>query len=179
MKRWITLHPTDNIAIALHDLSAGAELTGGVLTRQPIARGLKVALRPIGEGEVILRYGERIGTAAQPIAAGALVHTNEIEASSLLEEPERHIASAVPAKPDTIEGKTFLGYIRPDGRVGTRNYIALVSTVNCSAFVVKEAARRSAELVAEYDNVDGVFPVTHARGCGLDTHSVSHERMNR
>ena len=153
---------------------------------------MKVALRDVGRGEVVFRYGCAIGVATADIPAGDLVHVHNLDAREFVSSPTSFlppVESTAPAESrastargasSPCEARTFLGFRRPDGRVGTRNYIAIVSTVNCSAFVAKEAARRaSTRLLPSFPNVDGVFAVTHSRGCGLATGSAAHDRMDR
>ena len=135
----LILHPNDDVAIARCDLAAQQELhvergdARSLHTRQPIPSGHKVALHAIATGQPVRRYGQVIGFATQPIAAGEHVHTHNLAATDF----DREYAFGVDARPVQVlppdQRRTFLGYRRPDGRVGTRNYVALISTVNCSA----------------------------------------------
>jgi altronate hydrolase len=168
----IRLHPQDNVIIALEHLAAGAPVgEGDIAAAGRIPEGHKVATRPIPEGEPILRYGETIGFAARGIAPGEHVHTH----NCLLHEFERRYefgTAVTPVVPITPQA-TFQGIVRPDGRVATRNYLAILSSVNCSATVSRHIADAFTRdpitgegLLADYPNVDGVVALTHRTGCG-------------
>jgi altronate dehydratase len=172
----IRLHPQDNVAIAKTDLPAGSRLDPGtrpgaqprISLRQPVPAGHKVALQPIDIGEPVRRYGHTIGFASQAIQPGEHVHTHNLEAADF----ERHLDTARPAQPmsplGASEGRTFLGYPRADGTVGTRNTIAIIATVNCSAHVTQQVAHHfSSEELAPFPNLDGVIALTHALGCPI------------
>jgi len=166
----IHLHPTDNVAVARVTIPAGTELRIGnrtVVTLDHIPAGHKVALRPIQPREIVQRYGQAIGRAKAPIEAGRHIHTHNLS----FEELEMHYEfpageAAVPApRPDA---PTFQGYVREDGRVGTRNYIAVVAASNCAAHTA-ELIARSFEGETLPPNVDGVVAFPHGEGCG---HSI-------
>ena len=164
----IHLHPKDNIAVARVTLSSGTQLRVdgiSVVVVDPVPAGHKVALQRIQLGDVIYRYGQRIGRAKQTIEPGRHVHTHNVsfqETEFAYEFPEGEVAfPAAPAKMPT-----FLGYAREDGRAGTRNYVAVVAASNCAA--------HTAELIAaSFDdeplppNVDGVVAFPHGEGCGM------------
>jgi altronate hydrolase len=178
----VRLRPGDNVAIACRSVAAGETVPvegGAVTVLARLSFGHKVALRDIGPGEPILKYGQVIGFASGPIAAGAHVHVHNCEVKPFARDYA--FASDVPPPPVAGEKRTFQGYRRPDGRVGTRNYVAIVSTVNCSASTSKYIAARVAErgLLREFPNVDGVLPLTHKTGCGLAYESPDHEQLNR
>lgn len=181
----VHLHPEDNVAIARQFLHPGtrirleAALGGGeIVLRFPITAGHKLALREISSGEVVRRYGQMIGFATQTIQPGDHVHIHNLA----LPEDDRAGADilqdfGVDVQPvDTIpedERRAFLGYERPDGQVGTRNYIAVISTVNCSAHTCREIAHHfTPQILQAYPNVDGVIPFTHIYGCAtrIGTH---------
>lgn len=163
----IRLHPSDNVAIARVPIPAGAELhIGGaqVVTREPIAAGHKVALRAIAPGEMVVRYGQAIGRAKCAIEAGRHVHTHNLGFEELQLDYE-FPGAETPLPVPPADGPTFQGYLREDGRAGTRNYIAVVAASNCAA--------HTAELIAgSYrgetlpPNVDGVVAFPHGEGCG-------------
>lgn len=169
----IRLHPNDNVAIAKVNLQPGTVLEVGppaqsdqVRVQRFIASGHKIALAEIGMGEVVRRYGQAIGFATRPIAAGEHVHTHNLGA----QEFARDYAFGVDAQPVTFvpenERRTFLGFRRADGRVGTRNMIAVIASVNCSAHTCREIAHYfTPERLAAYPNVDGVIALTHGSGC--------------
>ncbi len=163
------INPIDDVAILLEDGRAGAAArvrdgaTQALLA--DIARGHKVALRPIRAGEPVRRYGQVIGFATQDIAPGAHVHTHNLSLGAV----EKDYAFGVDARPVTPAGspRTFMGYVRPDGRVGTRNTVLVIATVNCAASVVRKiAAKFDDDVLAEYPNVDAVAPIVHWTGCG-------------
>ncbi|GAB0113125.1 UxaA family hydrolase [Acidisoma sp. C75] len=168
------LNARDNVAIARVEIPQGTSLPDrGLAALQRIPRGHKIALRPIPKGEPILRYGQVIGFAREDIAPGSHVHVQNCE----IHDFARDHAFGVDAKPTAyIEPRaTFQGIIRPDGRVATRNYIGILTSVNCSAGTARyiaEAFRRNpftgdAGLLADYPNVDGVVALTHKTGCGM------------
>jgi len=168
----LRLHPDDDVAIARVDLEPGAALAGfpaDLVIQQPIPAGHKVALREIAAGQPVRRYGQIIGLAGQTILPGEWVHTHNLGVAGLDRDP----AFGTDARPvrcvPEAERRTFLGYKRPDGRAGTRNYIAVLSTVNCSAHAAREIARYfTPERLAAVPNVDGVIALTHCLGCPLE-----------
>jgi len=175
----IVLHAADNVAVARVALAAGTEVArpdGSALrVRQPIAAGHKIALRAIGPGEVILKYGQTIGVASQPIEAGEHVHVHNVEMG---EAPPSEGARAEPvAAVAAGEGVTFEGYVRADGRVGTRNYIGVLSTVNCSATACKAIAQAFG--AEGLPGVDGVVAITHGSGCGMSAEGLGLELLRR
>jgi altronate hydrolase len=164
----IHLHPSDNVAIARVPVAAGQTLRVGGMEFQAktaVPAGHKVALMRIEPGENVYRYGQRIGRANRVIEAGEHIHTHNVafeEIEFAYEFPTGDIAIPAPPK-DT---RTFMGYVREDGRVGTRNYIAVVAASNCAAY--------TAELIANsFDgeslpaNIDGVVAFPHGEGCGM------------
>src|SRR5579883_2701920 len=165
----ILLNPADNIAVARVPLAAGNELRIGgqtITVRDAVPAGHKVALRAIQPGEVVHRYGQSIGRAKAAIQAGAHVHTHNLSFEELHFEYEFPAGEAPFPEPENVP--SFQGYPREDGRVGTRNYIAVVAASNCAA--------HTAELIAHsFDdetlppNVDGVVAFPHGEGCG---HSI-------
>ena len=152
---------------------------GRVEIREPIGLGHKVALADIAQGEPVRKYGQIIGFAAKAIPAGSLVHVNNLKAD--LFERDYAFATEVPVTAAAEERKTFRGYLRPDGRVGTRNYIAVISTVNCSASTSRYVADRFRDNLwrKDFPNVDGVFAVTHKGGCGLPFEGPDHQILER
>jgi galactarate dehydratase len=167
----------DNVAIVADDggLRAGARverLDGaplGLVLRDDVPQGHKVALVDIAEGAPVVRYGVVLGTALRPIAAGAWVHERllGLPAARALDGALPMATQAAPAMPP-LEGFTFEGYVNADGSVGTRNLLAISETVQCVAGVVAHAAERiRAELLPHYPNVDGVVALEHGYGCGV------------
>jgi len=168
----IRLHPDDGVVIARASLLPGAQVADGVAAAQRIPAGHKVAVRPHEVGEPIRRYGQVIGFATKPIAPGEHVHVHNCG----MGEFSRDYAYGQDAKPTEYVDRpaTFEGIRRPDGQVATRNYIGILTSVNCSAHVaglIADAFRRNpftgADPLADYPNVDGVVALTHKTGCGM------------
>jgi altronate hydrolase len=165
----IRIHPADNVVIARRQLLGGTDLPGeGVKVQGLIPPGHKVAVRAIAAGEAVRRYNQIIGTAKQAIAPGQHVHSHNLEFSSFARDYQASQGAQPTAFVDTPA--TFEGYVRADGRVATRNYIGVLTSVNCSATVARAIAdhfRRDIhpEALAAFPNVDGVVALTHGAGC--------------
>ena len=168
----IRLHPDDAVVIARTTLMPGTEVAPGVAAAQRIPAGHKVAVRPIALGGEIRRYGQIIGFATAEIAAGQHVH----EHNCGMGEFAKDYAWGVDARPTPNFDlpMSFMGIRRPDGRVATRNYIGILTSVNCSAHVagmVADVFKRNpftgADPLADFPNVDGVVALTHKTGCGM------------
>ena len=167
---YIRMHADDNVAIVANrgGLYPGAEFSCGLRLIEQIPQGHKVALADIGQGESIRRYGEVIGHAAAPIAKGswvkeALVQMPDAPSFDNLPTPN---GGAIRLPP--LEGYTFEGYRNADGSVGTRNILAISTSVQCVAGTVEFALDRiRKELLPKYPNVDDVVAITHAYGCGV------------
>jgi galactarate dehydratase len=166
----IRIHPSDNVAVVVRagGLPAGTVLADGTVLVDAVPQAHKVALGAIAKGEPIRRYDVTIGFAREDIAAGRWVH------ESLMSLPPARGLDALPVgtrvtKPaEALEGFTFEGFRNPDGSVGTRNILALTTTVQCVAGVVDFAVRRIKEhLLPRYPNVDDVVALNHAYGCGV------------
>ena len=165
----IRLHPADTVVIARDDLPAGLEIPGErVRCRTAIPRGHKLATMDMPPGAPILRYGQVIGFAAEAIAAGTHVHVHNVVLHDFAREAEA-VWEAVTPWTQATESLSFQGFRRADGRVGTRNYVAVLGTVNCSATVVRQiaAAFPDAAVQAEFPGVDGVIAITHGSGCAM------------
>lgn len=177
----IRLNAADNVAVARTDIEAGFALAGSnVVTREKVPAGYKVALRDIAKGEEILKYAVTIGFAADDLAAGTMLHNHNVE----FREFDRDYRHAQDFKPMELlpeaERATFQGFMRPDGRAGTRNFVALISTVNCSATVVHAIADHfTPERLAEFPNVDGVAAFAHALGCGMEMTGEPMDLLHR
>src|SRR5713101_2458691 len=163
----IHLNPQDNVAVARVPLAPGMDLRiDGVSIKvlDPVPAGHKIALAPIRQGEIVLRYGQVIGRAKRPIEPGNHIHTQNLAYEELeltYEFPSGEIP--YPAAPAKVP--TFMGYMREDGRVGTRNYIAVVAASNCAAHTAEMIAG-SFESALLPPNIDGVVAFPHGDGCG-------------
>lgn len=174
----IRLHPEDNVDIALADLLAGAESLG-VRAAERVARGHKMANRAIRAGENIRRYGQIIGAATQDIGAGAHVHVHNIAMADHAQDYA--FASEARPLPPATETRSFMGYRRADGGAGTRNYLGVLTSVNCSGSVARfiaEAAERT-EWFKALTNVDGIVPIAHASGCGMSGSDEGYATLMR
>ncbi len=177
----VHLHPSDNVCIATRTLPAGHEVATGsshVTLTGEVKFGHKIALQPIARGEPIVRYGQTIGFASESIDAGDWVHVHNVDAAAFSRDYE--YATEIPADPTPIVGRTFQGYRRADGRAGTRNYIAILSSVNCSASVSRFIADRfDKQLLKQYPNIDGILPLTYKGGCGMEFDGEDHRQLAR
>jgi galactarate dehydratase len=166
----IRMDERDNVAIIGNDggLPAGTELPGGVVLREKVPQAHKVALVDLPTGTAVLRYGVVIGTTQRDVPAGSWVHERLLQMPPARELHGLPMATvkAPPAEP--LEGHTFEGYRNADGSVGTRNILAISTTVQCVAGVLDFAIQRiKAELLPQYPNVDDVVGLEHAYGCGV------------
>jgi altronate hydrolase len=180
MARTIRLTDADNIVLAIDALSAGDQVST-VTATQRVPRGHKMALQPIGKDAAIVKYGQVIGFAREDIAPGTWVHEHNV----YLHAFDRDYQFGVDARPTRYiapeQRRTFQGFRRASGKYGTRNYIAVLTSVNCSAtasrFIADEVNRSG--ILDDYPNVDGVISLVHGTGCGLDTHGEAYELLKR
>jgi len=166
----IRMHERDNVAIVANDggLAAGTALVSGLVLKDRVPQGHKVALADIGAGAPVLRYGIAIGHAAQDIAAGSWVHERLLKMPDARSLDGLPIATVKPAPPPPLQGYSFEGYRNADGSVGTRNILAITQTVQCVAGVTHFAVQRiKAELLPRFPNVDDVVALEHGYGCGV------------
>ncbi len=169
----VLLHPRDDIAIAKTHLPSGTVIMAPaeqgqreLRVRKLIPSGHKLALREIAVGEAVRRYGQVIGFATQTIAPGEHVHSHNLGVQDFARDYAFGVDVQEVAYVPAAERRSFMGYRRADGRVGTRNYISVISSVNCSAHTCREIARAfTPERLAPYPNVDGVIALTHLSGC--------------
>lgn len=177
----VYLHPRDNVAVAARSLAAGTEISAGghqVRLGEPVKLGHKIALKPLAAGEAVVKYGQIIGFTTEAIAAGTWLHTHNVTAGQF--QRDYAAATEIPPEPAPISGRTFQGYRRPDGKAGTRNYVAIISNVNCSASVSKYVARKfGPEILKQFPNVDGVLAFSHGAGCGMPFRGEFHNLLNR
>ena len=173
----IILNENDNIVIALENMNAGQYLKQFALTIDaPILSGQKIAKIDISENSPIYKYGTIIGFADSNILKGQVLTNSNVIFKEFIREHD-YCAKYQPTRfVNASSERSFMGFKRDDGRVGTRNYIAVVSTVNCSATVVHEiAAYFTNEKLKNYSNIDGVAAFSHSTGCGME---LSGEPMN-
>jgi altronate hydrolase len=172
----LRLHPNDDVVIARRQLVSGTTIAEEKVTVSGLVPpGHKLAVRPIAKGAPVRRYNQIIGFATREIRPGEHGHLHNMGIGAEHGAFARDYAFCADAKPTVYvpQPRTFRGIVRADGRVATRNYIGILSTVNCSATVVRAIAdqfRRDVlhEGLAEYPNVDGVVALTHGTGCGMD-----------
>jgi arabinonate dehydratase len=178
--RTIRLHASDNLLVAVGPLLPGV-VVEGVTVSARIGRGHKLAIRRIAAGEPVRKFGQIIGFAAREIAPGEWLHEHNVAMRDFERAYEPGV-DAKPVEPVPAEGRaTFQGYRRSDGKVGTRNYVGILTSVNCSASVAKfiaEEVRRSG-LLADCPNVDGVIPLVHGGGCALDVKGEGYDILAR
>ena len=176
----IRLSNRDNVVIALRDLDAGSDIEEvGVPLVNSVPRGHKIAVRQISKGESVYRYGQIIGEAKADIAPGEHVHVQNLGMGAH-QQDYRYGADCVPL-PKIAETRSFQGYHRADGKVGTRNYVGILTTVNCSGSVARfiaEAAEK-AGLLDRFPNVDGVVPIVHSTGCGMSGSNEGYQALFR
>ena len=175
------LDPSDSVGVARRNLAAGERIAGegargDIVVAERVPVGHKVALADIAAGARVRKYAQLIGVARAPIAAGAHVHSHNLE---FVVADAR--AASDPPPPVAVETTdTFEGYRRADGRVGTRNFVAVISSVNCSATVAHRIADAfDADALAAFPNVDGVAAFTHGTGCGLAASGEGFENLQR
>ena len=165
----VRMHERDNVAIVGNEggLPAGAELPGGLRLREKVPQAHKVALKDLPAGTEVIRYGVIIGRASKDLPAGSWVHERVLEMPSAPALTGLPVATRTAALPP-LEGYSFQGYRNKDGSVGTRNVLAITTTVQCVAGVLEVAvARIRRELLPKYPNVDGVVGLEHVYGCGV------------
>lgn len=177
----VYLHPDDNLCVAARSLDSGLSIQIAdtkITLAQPIKIGHKIAVRPIAKGDKVYKYGQIIGMATQAIRPGEWIHSHNLHNGDFVQDYAK--ASAIPADQSPIVGRTFQGYRRANGKAGTRNYIAVISTVNCSATVCKYIAERfDKSILKDYPHIDGVIAVKHGGGCGLQYGGLQHNILAR
>ncbi len=174
--QFIRLHSTDNVVIALADLATGTAVEGAILPA-PVPRGHKIALIPIAKGAPVLRYGQIIGQATADIPAGAHVHSHNLGMGP--HSTDYPVGSEMRALP-AMAPRSFMGFHRADGQVGTRNYLGILTSVNCSGSVARfiaEAAERDPAIMRA--GIDGVVPIVHGTGCGMSGVNEGYDTLMR
>jgi altronate hydrolase len=181
MRDIVLLDSLDSVCVAARDVAAGevVESPGGQIRLiEQVKQGHKLARASLSIGDAVLKWGQPIGFATCPIQPGEWVHSHNMAIGAVTHDYEK--STAVPKDLPPRTGSTFQGYRRADGRAGTRNYIALVSNVNCSASVAKYvAARFTTDRLRDHPNVDGVIAFSHGNGCGMEFGGEHHQILNR
>ncbi len=176
----IRLDVRDNVAVATRHLRRSETIEAGgvqISPRSDIPPGHKIAIVAIAAQSPITKYGQPIGVASAAIEPGDHVHSHNLRDQHVV---SGDLSSIAPPDPPPKRTRTFEGFHRADGRVGTRNYVAIISTVNCSATVChKVVARFDAERMKRWPNVDGVFAATHTTGCALEYNGIKHQMLGR
>ena len=184
MSFFIRLHPDDDVVIARQQLMSGTSVEN-IAVRGLIPPGHKIATRAIETGQAVRRYNQIIGFASQPIAPGEHIHTHNLNLGDNKGDFARDYAYCADVKPESaLQHAEFMGYVRADGRVATRNYIGILSSVNCSATVARAIADHfsrttNPSALAAFPNVDGVIALTHGTGCGMDTQGLGMQVLER
>ncbi len=177
----LRLHASDNVIVATRIVEKGETPAESITAAARIMRGHKMAAVKIAKGEPIRKFGQIIGFAKSDIAAGDWVHEHNVEMGALSHD----YAFAQAAKPEPVlpenERATFQGFRRKNGKVGTRNYIGIMTSVNCSAtvasFIAQEINRSG--ILADYPNIDGVVALTQDNGCVVDYRGVIFDTFKR
>ena len=175
------LHPNDNVLVAKTVLALGQEIPElGVRTRAQVPAGHKIAARRIAAGEQVKKYDTVIGVATRDLEPGDYVHSHNLQLVDYYRDP----AFGTDVRPvdyvPEAERATFEGYVRADGQVGTRNFIGILSSVNCSATVIKNiAAHFTPERLAAFPHVDGVVAFAQTSGCGMSSPSEHFDVLRR
>ena len=171
MNNLIVLNKNDNVGVSQFIIPEKTKIEGHeISTIDPIPFGHKVCLKTIKKGDPIIKYDQIIGFALDDIEPGQHVHSHNLEFREFKRDfkvtDKKHV---IDEKADTF----FNGILRDNGQVATRNYIGIVSTVNCSATVTKMIVERIkySDILKDYPNIDGIVPITHSTGCGMNTES--------
>lgn len=178
---FVLLSNQDSVAVCFRDFQAGETLTIAgqqIQVRDAIPAGHKLAIRSIAKDSPVCKFGWPIGLADQSIAPGEHVHTHNLRCDHTIDLEA--ISTEIPESLPEISGPTFEGYERSSGRVGTRNYIAVISNVNCSASVAKMIADKFPDdSLGDFENVDGVISFRHDSGCAMAFEGLRHKMLTR
>jgi len=180
---FLLLNEADTVVVARDQAPAGSQWISAdgrrvVTALEPIDQGHKMATRPFSKGETLLKFGQPIGFATRDIAAGEWVHSHNLDMEAL--ERDFEFGTAIQQLPSPGAPRFFQGYRRADGRAATRNYVAVVTTVNCSAtsanFIVDAFDRK---LLEQFPNIDGVIALNHKSGCSFRYTGPDHQMLTR
>ena len=174
----ITLHEKDNVAIAPMSIPARKKINSKLISKDLIPFGHKIALSQIKKNDFIYKYGQIIGIASKDINLGEHVHSHNLEFSEF--DREFKISNNLNKDIQKTNNFFFDGFRRKNGKAGTRNYIGLLSTVNCSATVVKKIADKINinPKLKKYKNIDGVVCLKHSSGCGMNNKGYGMKVFN-
>ena len=184
MQAFIRLHPADDVVIARSQLMGGSTVEN-IRVRGLVPPGHKIALRSIAAGQPVRRYNQIIGFASRAIEPGEHVHTHNLDMGPNKGDFTRDYAIGQDIKPEAPRKQAqFMGIQRSDGRVATRNYIGVLSSVNCSATAARAIAdhfsrRNNPQALAAFPHIDGVVALTHGTGCGMDTEGLGLRLLER
>jgi altronate hydrolase len=184
MTTFIRLHADDDVVIARAQLLSGAKVEN-TSVKGLIPAGHKVATRALKAGEAVRRYNQIIGFASRAITPGEHVHTQNLDMGPDKGDFARDYAIGADVKPAAErQHASFMGIKRADGRVATRNYIGILSSVNCSATAAHAIAehfskRSNPAALKDFPNVDGVIALTHGTGCGMDSEGLGLQLLQR
>ena len=179
--RALRLNAEDNVIVAVDEIHPGDAPAGGPVASARVPKGHKLATTKIETGAPILKFGQIIGFAARPIAPGEWVHEHNVAMHDFARD--YHFSEG--ARPESIlpveQQATFEGYRRANGKAGTRNYLAILTSVNCSATVARLIAREieRSGMLDDYPNIDGVIPLVHGTGCGMAAKGEGFEIFKR
>ncbi len=179
--RTLRLQPQDNVVVAVDTLEPGKPNQSGVAAQARIPKGHKMATAPLAQGAPIVKFGQIIGFASVPITPGEWVHEHNVEMHDFARD--YHFAEG--AKAEAIlplaQQATFQGFRRASGRAGTRNYLAILTSVNCAASVARFIAREieRSGLLDDHPDIDGIIPLVHGTGCGMAAKGEGFEALKR
>src|SRR5580698_11042604 len=179
--RALRLNAQDNVMVAVDEIRVGDAPSGGPTASARVPKGHKIATALIETGAPILKFGQIIGFASKPIEAGEWVHEHNV----VMHEFSRDYHFSEGAKPEIIlplsQQATFQGYRRANGKAGTRNYLAILTSVNCSATVARLIAKEveRSDMLADYPNVDGIIALVHGTGCGIAAKGEGFDALMR
>jgi len=179
--RTLRLHPEDNVIVTVDQVQPGDALSEGIVAATKAPRGHKVAACAIASGEPIRKFGQIIGFASVEIGRGEWVHEQNVVVSDFARDYAFCVDSNKGGLTAPETPATFEGFRRANGKAGTRNYIGILTSVNCSASVAQfmaEAVRRSG-ILEQFPNIDGVIPLVHGGGCALDIHGEGYQLLKR
>ena len=174
----IILSPADNVAVSISAIAAGDSLPGGVVARQKIDPGHKIALVAIAKGQPVIKYAQAIGKTTVDIEPGDHIHSHNLAVDHDLLETGAPVAPPSPSADD--KARTFMGYLRADGRAATRNYIGIIASVNCSTTVCRAIAEEAnRKILPKFDGIDGFVPIVHDQGCGMSSTGDGMKNLHR